>query len=187
MIPWLYTAQPQSRARQQAAKFQRSATMPQNLSAPTRRQFLAGSAAACAALALNARADQGALPRLSPIVFTKSFQSIGFERTAEVVAEIGWKGIECPVRKKGQIEPERAAEDLPKLHAALKAKELAMAIVTTDIVNTSTPFAEKILRTAKQLGCTRYRLGVQTCDLNKPIPPQLANLKAGLRDRSEEH
>src|ERR1043165_1052618 len=153
-----------------------------NSNSHTRRVFLAGSIAACATLAINAHADDEALPRHAPVVFTKPFQNVGFDRTAEVVAECGWKGIECPVRKKGQIEPEKAADELPKLHAALKARNLALSIVTTDIVNTSTPYAEKILTTAKQLGCTRYRLGIQSYDLNKPIMQQLANVKAAYRD-----
>jgi len=151
----------------------------------TRRHFLTGSAAAAAAFSLGLKtihAEPDPLPRLSIIGFTKLFQHIGFEKTAEVVAEIGWKGIECPVRKKGQVEPERVEDDLPKLNDALKAKNLTLSIATTDLVDGTTPFAEKVLRTAKKLGVSRYRLGFMKYDLSKPIPPQLANFKAGLRD-----
>ena len=42
------------------------------------------------------------------------------EQTAELVATVGWDGIECPVRAKGQIEPERAQDDLPKYAEALR-------------------------------------------------------------------
>ena len=41
---------------------------------------------------------------------------------AELVAEVGWDGIECPVRSKGQVEPERVEEDLPKMVEALRMK-----------------------------------------------------------------
>ncbi|MDB6151351.1 MAG: Xylose isomerase-like barrel [Chthoniobacter sp.] len=148
----------------------------------SRRAFISTAVAAGAALSLDAIGQTASAPRFRIAGFTKPFQSIGYEHTAEVVAEIGWSGIECPVRLKGQVEPERVADELPKLHAALKSRGLDLDIVTTDIVGVSTPFAEQVLRTAKQLGCSRYRLGFFRYKLDQPIAAQLANLKAGLRD-----
>lgn len=146
-----------------------------------RRQFLRTlGAAAAASPFLSTRAAESA-PRFPIITFTKPFQHIGFEKTADVVAEVGWSGIECPVRKGGQVEPERVEEDLPKLRDALKARGLELTLVTTDIRKVS-PLNEKVLRTAKALGVQRYRLSYAKYDLTKPIPPQLADLKAELRD-----
>lgn len=121
------------------------------------------------------------MPRFPLIGFTKPFQDIGFERTAEVVAEIGWSGIECPVRAKGQVLPERVEDDLPPLHAALQSHGLQLGLITTDIRRVD-PLAERVLRAAAKLGVRRYRLASVHYDLAKPILPQLAEWKAELRD-----
>jgi sugar phosphate isomerase/epimerase len=145
----------------------------------SRRAFLRTSAAAMLGAPLLARGGE------SPwqvVTFSKPFQNTSFDRTAEIVAEVGWQGIELPLRKKGQIEPERVEEDLPLMVEALRKKGLVVGHITTDILNADTPHTGKVLRTAKALGITRYRLGYQRYDLNKPIAPQLAALKAPLRD-----
>src|SRR5580700_10643120 len=100
-----------------------------------RREFLAKSTLTAAALALSVRNTGAAAESPSPerfqfIVFNKPFQNAGFERTADIVAEVGWHGIECPVRDKGQILPERVEEDLPKLVEALKKRGLAIFVLT---------------------------------------------------------
>jgi sugar phosphate isomerase/epimerase len=165
------------------AKFQRGQHMRTESASYSRRDFLRSMAAGGVAAAAHSLANAATPVSASKVIgFTKPFQDVGFERTAEIVSQIGWSGIECAVRKKGQVEPERVEEDLPKLHAALKARNLDLVIATTDIVNPSTPLAEKVLRTMKQLGCTVYRVGFMYYDLAKPIAPQLENLKAGLRD-----
>ena len=150
-----------------------------------RREFLAKSALAAAGLALATKTAQAepspANDRFELIVFNKPFQDVGFEQTADIIAEVGWHGIECPVRAKGQILPERVEEDLPKLVDALKKRGLALSILTSDIL-TPDARAEKVLRTAKALGIHRYRLGFAYYDLDKPIAPQLANWKAAARD-----
>ncbi len=140
--------------------------------------------AAAASLGAGARAADPSPTRYPIIGFTKPFQSVGFERTAEIVAEIGWSGIECPVRKKGQIEPEGVEDELPKLHAALAHSGLNIGIITTDIRRVD-PLAERVLRTASKLGIRRYRLTFLHYDLHKPIPPQIAEIKAELRDLAQ--
>jgi sugar phosphate isomerase/epimerase len=102
-------------------------------------------------------------------------------KTADLIAEIGYDGIECPVRKNGQILPDRVEEDLPKMHDALSRRGLALTLITTDIAAVN-PLNEKVLRTAARLGVKRYRLTSFHYDLTKPIPPQLANLRPALRE-----
>jgi sugar phosphate isomerase/epimerase len=149
----------------------------------SRRQFMLRSALAGSALALGARAAAAAeqKERFQIIGFTKAFQDVGFEQTAKVVAEIGWTGIECPVRAKGQVLPERVEEDLPRLHEALQKGGIDLTLITTDVHRVDA-LAERVLRAAAKLGVRRYRLGAVHYDLKKPIPPQLANYKAELRD-----
>jgi sugar phosphate isomerase/epimerase len=148
----------------------------------SRRHFLgtvASAALAAPLTGLAAPAKDGSRFRL--MTFSKPFQDVGYDRTGEIVAEIGWAGIECPVRKKGQVLPEQVEEELPKLHAALAKRKVTIDLVTTDIGKVD-PLAERVLRAASKLGVKRYRLTFEKYDLEKPIPPQLANLKAQLRD-----
>lgn len=148
-----------------------------------RRDFLATSALAATAAVFGAPTASAAPAKRFPIIgFTKPFQKFGYDETADTVALIGWEGIELPLRAKGQIEPERVEEELPKLHEALKKRGLHIGIVTTDIVNPSSPHAEKVLRTAKALGVTRYRLGFNRYKPAESPIAQLDELKPGLRD-----
>lgn len=126
-------------------------------------------------------ADDTLPPRFPIITFSKPFQNLNPVETADLVAEIGYDGIECPVRKNGQILPERVEEDLPKMHDALSKRRLELALITTDIAAVN-PLNEKVLRTAAKLGVKRYRLTSFHYDLGKAIPPQLAELKPALRD-----
>ncbi len=94
-------------------------------------------------------------------LFSKVYQELqlDFDASAEVTAEAGLDGIDCPVRPGGQVLPERAAEDLPRYADALARRKVRLLLLTTGILNPKTPHAESILRTARQLGVTHYRLG----------------------------
>jgi sugar phosphate isomerase/epimerase len=120
-------------------------------------------------------------PRFPIITFSKPFQDLSFSDTADLLAEVGYDGIECPVRDKGQILPERVEDDLPKLHEALRARRIDLTLITTD-VGSVTPLNEKVLRTAARLGVKRYRTTTFHYNLGKPIAPQIAALKAPLRE-----
>ena len=149
----------------------------------SRRAFLGTTLSAAAALTMPQSADaaeEGA-KRFRLITFTKPFQSLSFEDTAALVAEIGCAGIECPVRKGGQILPERVEDDLPRMNEALKKRGLEFTLLTTDIRNAN-PLSEKVLRAASKAGIRRYRLSYFHYDLSRPLPPQLAEVKAQLRD-----
>lgn len=149
----------------------------------TRRTFLARTAAATlAAPFATAFAESTAAPRFPIHTFTKPFQKLSFDDTADVIAEVGYDGIELPLRKGGQILPERVEEDLPRMVEALKKRGKVVGHLTTDIFSPDTPQAEKILRTAKALGITRYRLGYREYHLAQPIQPQLDALKPALKD-----
>ncbi len=130
----------------------------------SRRDFVAllvlGAASGRRSMAAKAASPQ----RFPIITFTKPFQNIAFDQTADVMAEVGFDGIECPVRKKGQIEPERVGDELPRLHEALKKRGVDLTLLTTDIVKVDA-LAEKVLRAASALGVRRYRLGYWHYDL----------------------
>ena len=143
-----------------------------------RRQFLAATALACATPITFAQTNA----RYKIIGFTKPFQELGHEECADTVEQIGWDGIECPVRPKGQIEPDRAADELPKLIEALKKRGKEISIVTTGITSAADKQAEPLLRTISKLGLKRYRLGSFKYTDKKSIPDQLNEFTAALRD-----
>jgi len=153
----------------------------------TRREFLATAATGAAALALApsrmpAADAASAGPRWPVAGFTKPFQNLGVEAIADTVAEIGWDGVECPVRPRGQIEPERVADELPPFAEALRQRGKAILVLATGITRVQQPHTERVLRTAAQLGIGRVRLGFMHYQLDRPIPAQVADFGAQLRD-----
>jgi sugar phosphate isomerase/epimerase len=150
----------------------------------SRREFLgrAAMAGAAAALAPNVLSAEAATEkRFKIIAFSKPFQKLGPAETAELVADVGWDGVEMPVRKAGQVLPEKVEDDLPKFVEALRAKGRELTIATTDVTSV-TPLNEKVLRAVSKLGIKRYRLGTFSYTKDKSIPAQLDQVAARLRD-----
>ncbi len=143
----------------------------------SRRAFLGGAAA----LAVSPAFAQDR-PAWKVGGFTKSLQDLSFERTAEVAVQLGWEGIECPVRAKGHVLPERVEEDLPRMVEALKAKGQELLVMATDIRGADEPLTGKVLRTAAKLGIRLYRLGPQRYKEGSALPGQLAEIRARLKD-----
>ena len=82
------------------------------------------------------------------IAFSKPFAHLGPRETSDFVAEIGWDGIELPVRSKaGQIDPEKVDEELPKFVEAMQRNGKQVMIITTEITKLDKT-AEKVLRAA---------------------------------------
>jgi len=150
----------------------------------SRRQFLTTAAATAASLSfpsLNAQA--AALPKNKLCGFTKHLQGLSYDQIADLAAEAGLDGIEAPIRPKGHIEPEAVADELPKLHEALKKRGLEISIMTSGINEVSKEQnTEQVLRTAKALGIQRYRMWFLKYDLKQPIAPQVENWKAQIKD-----
>jgi sugar phosphate isomerase/epimerase len=148
----------------------------------SRRRFLgqaaAGAAAACAPQA-SAQADK---PSWKIGGFTKILQDLSYEKTAELAAEIGWDGIEVPVRAKGHVLPERVDDDLPRLSEALKSKGLELMVLATDIRAADDPSAEKVLRAAVRAGVRLYRLGPMHYKVGTALSRQLVEFRARLKD-----
>jgi sugar phosphate isomerase/epimerase len=151
----------------------------------SRRQFVSqavGAAAAVAAAAAFPAATLAAPSRYPIIAFSKPFRKLGPEETADLVADVGWDGIECPVRSKdGHITPERVEEDLPKMVEALQKRGKAVTMITTEITKLDAA-GEKVLRTAAKLGIKKYRLGFARYTKDKPVPQTVAEQGAALKD-----
>jgi sugar phosphate isomerase/epimerase len=144
----------------------------------SRRAFLGTAAALAASPALGLQ-DK---PAWKIGGFTKVLQDLSYEKTAEAAVGIGWDGIECPVRAKGHVLPERVEEDLPRMVDALKAKNLEVLALATEIRGTDDPHIEKVLRTGLKLGIRLYRLGGFKYKEGISIPKQLDEFRARLKD-----
>jgi sugar phosphate isomerase/epimerase len=117
--------------------------------------------------------------------FTKELQSLSYEETAQAVFNMGWDGIECPVRPGGHVLPERVEEDLPRMVEALQKRKLELQIMATSIHNPSEKYTERVLRTARQLGIRYYRMGWWNYDFSKPIQRQLDDIKVQMKELAE--
>jgi sugar phosphate isomerase/epimerase len=153
-------------------------------SSASRREFLTTLATGALTVGRldSLAADAESSPRFPLIAFSKPFQKFTAEQTAELVAKVGWDGIECPVRAQGQIEPMRVADDLPQFVEVLRRQKLDIHIVTTDITSMKTPHAETVLRTMARLGLKRLRLGFLNYPANVWPPDRLKEIAPGLRD-----
>lgn len=127
-------------------------------------------------------ADAPAKAKYPIIAFSKPFQQLNPVETAEFVAEVGWDGIECPVRPKGQIEPEKAADELPKFAEAMRKQKQDIYILTTAITSMKTPHTETVLRTASKLGIKRIRLGFWKYPKDKSPADYLKEVAPDLKD-----
>jgi len=130
---------------------------------------------------LSARAAEFAPPI---VIFTKVCQTLnlGFADVAAVTAQAGLDGVDCPVRPGGEIEPQRAAEELERYAEVLKARRLSIPLLTTAITSPSSPHAEEILRTAKKVGVQFYRVGFIERETGAAGEKQLREVKAQFKD-----
>ena len=154
-----------------------------------RRDFIKGACAAGAALALAGAHHSAQAAHHEQAIkvggFTKEFQSLSYEATADAVVEIGWDGIECPVRPGGHVLPERVEEDLPKMVEALKSRGKEILVMATNIKNTEQEHTEAVARTGAKLGIKYYRIGYWGYDLDEPIQPQLDEIAKQLKGLEE--
>jgi sugar phosphate isomerase/epimerase len=148
--------------------------------AHSRRSFLAGlTAAACTAPRFSCAAPQ---PGNKVCAFVKFVQSLSYAELAERIAEMGFDGIEATIRTNGQIEPQRAADELPALVEALQKHNIEVTIMASSINRADQPHAQRTLRAAALLGIKRYRLAYYKYDLKRSITEQLRELKPIVKD-----
>jgi sugar phosphate isomerase/epimerase len=74
---------------------------------------------------------------------------------------------------------------MPELIQALKKYNLEVSIIASGINSIHSPHAESTLKVARELGIKHYRMAYHKYDLKKPIPPQLANIKAQIKDLAQ--
>lgn len=150
----------------------------------SRRHFLKGASSALAlAPFVTSPLRAAEEKRFEFCTFTKPLQHLSYDEMAKVIADLGFDGIEGPVRPGGHVLPEKVEEDLPKMVEALKKQNLNLTILTSGINEVSEEqHTEKVLRTAAVLGVKRFRMSYYKYDLDKPIAPQLDEFRPKLKD-----
>jgi hypothetical protein len=131
---------------------------------PTRRRFLQQFSTASLAAGIGIRASRLVRAARSttdwPIaIFEKVLEGLSYEELADAIAQIGADGVEATIRPKGHIEPEAAADEVPKMAEAMRARGKQIVIAATHIRNVDEPHTESLLRTLKTVGITHYRMG----------------------------
>ena len=139
----------------------------------SRRALLAGGA-----LLLGSKLQ--AKSKLKVAIFSKHLQFLSGEELAKGVAEMGFDGLDITVRKGGHVAPERVATDLPPLVALVRKHGLDVPMITTDIADAETPFAEDILKAMNDLGIRNYRFGAFKWEAKQPLAAQLESMKPRL-------
>lgn len=150
----------------------------------TRRAFLQNASLLAGSLAISSTPVLAAEKRANKLCFfTKHLQGLSFDDIASLAVEMGVDGVESPIRPKGHIEPEKIEDELPKYVEALKKQNLELTILTSGITEVSAEQrTEDVLRTAAKLGVKRFRMSYYKYDLQKPIWPQLQEIKPKLKD-----
>jgi len=144
----------------------------------SRRALLAaGTALLSSAPQIRAADEKRAKPKLKVSIFSKHLQFVQGEELAKAAAEIGFDGIDITVRKGGHVEPERVRQDLPGLVKTIRGHDWDVPMLTTDIVDAETPYAEDILKTMSELGIRNYRWGGLKYSADRPLAEQLDRLK----------
>ncbi len=112
--------------------------------------------------------------QLKVCIFSKHLQFLDYQETAETAAEIGFDGLDIPVRPKGHVLPEHVARDLPLAVAAAQKAGLTVPMMTTAIRGAANePYTETILKTASALGIKHYRMGYLPYEESKGIAEKL--------------
>ncbi len=135
----------------------------------TRREWL-GAAGAASVSAQTARQWKIA-------IFSKHLQFVRGDALARAALEAGFDGVDITVRKGGHVEPDAASADLPPLVALLRKSGLEVPMVTSGILDASTPGLEDFVRLLAGLGIRYYRWDGFRYDPAQSFPPQLDDFR----------
>jgi L-ribulose-5-phosphate 3-epimerase len=155
---------------------------------PSRRKFLASSGTAAVGAALTAAHMAPSLQatpagkRLPIYIFSKHLQWLDYEAFAKTAKTIGYDGAEVTLRSGGHVEPERAADDLPRFVEACKKHDIAIDLACTNIKDANNKLDQNVMRTMAENGIKYYRLNGWRWDFDKDIHQQLREIKPAVRD-----
>ena len=118
-------------------------------------------------------------------IFSKHLSWLDWQELADTVAQIGFDGIDLAVRPKGHVLPENVERDLPKAVDIIKKAGLQVPMMVTEINKVSDPFAEKIIKTASEVGINYYRTSYMDYDFSKSIEANLKSFQLQLKELAD--
>jgi sugar phosphate isomerase/epimerase len=140
----------------------------------TRRSILQSLAAAPAAVSAQL---PGASTKPPVCIFSKHMAQFNWDDLGKNAKQIGFDGVDLTVRPKGHVEPERAAEDLPKAVAAIRAHGLSVSMITTGLLNADEPAARPTLSTASKQRIPYWKSGYYRYKFDRPINQVLEDVR----------
>ena len=142
----------------------------------TRRDFIQlGAAAVAAPLAAAMPPPKGR----DYYAFSRVFQFLDWDRTAELLAKAGYTGVEWTVRAKGHVEPSRARADLPKAVAAAARHGLKADMIVVDFLTPDTPADVDVVKAAADCGVKAFRPAYFRYDPALSVQENLSAVRAG--------
>lgn len=93
------------------------------------------------------------------LMFSKMLQEYPVDQLGDVIAGMGFDGVDLTVRPGGHIAPEEAEAQLPEAVKTLRQSGLEVGMLTTAITRADEPTAEPIFRAAAEQGIRLIKLG----------------------------
>ncbi|MGQ9696460.1 MAG: sugar phosphate isomerase/epimerase family protein, partial [Armatimonadota bacterium] len=84
------------------------------------------------------------------IMFSKMLGVYPIDKAGDIIADLGFTGVDLTVRLGGHVLPENVGTDLPKAVKTLAERNLAVPMITTAITNATEPHAEDIFAAASE-------------------------------------
>lgn len=96
------------------------------------------------------------------LMFTKMLKDIGgltLEAAGDLIADMGFDGVDLTVRPGGYVTPEEVAEKLPQAVELLRSKGLIVPMITTNITDANQGYARATFEAASGCGVEFLKLG----------------------------
>jgi sugar phosphate isomerase/epimerase len=93
------------------------------------------------------------------MLFSKHLGELSVAEAGEVIAELGFEGVDLTVRPGGHVLPENAGRELGGAIRILTNMGLAVPMITTGITSADEPHATEIFEAAAEAGVSNLKLG----------------------------
>jgi len=101
----------------------------------------------------------GGVRPLEFLMFSKMLQELPIADTADVMARLGFDGVDLTVRDKGHVLPENVVAELPSACEVFREKGLEVGMLTTAITSVEDEHAQAVFGTASACGVNLLKLG----------------------------
>lgn len=107
-------------------------------------------------------------------LFSKHLPELGWSDVGRAAKDSGFDGVDLTVRNGGHVAPERAADDLPRALDAIRARGVAVPMITTDLTSANSPLAKPLLQAAAANGVRYFKTGYWHYTASADVRAQVA-------------